>query len=120
MSNWIEIEPFFEEMPEAAGCYVFLFEDRYLYVGSTSSMRKRFYQHSIELCRYSDWFWTPWGMSRSVRVMFRRSRRFGDWLMWEARLIRKLRPALNGSGQIRITDRDSKTARLRDLARKAA
>lgn len=51
-----------------------------MYIGSGRDLAARLSRH---------------GLTDQQRVKVKLSRRFGDWLMWEARLIRRLKPIRN-------------------------
>jgi hypothetical protein len=80
-------------MPRCPGVYVISLGQRLTYVGSSWSLAERFPYHKIR-CVEGVWI-TPWGGSVHLRIKYKRSKRFGDWLMDEARLIRKLVPPGN-------------------------
>lgn len=84
-------------LPRVACCYVIYFNSELKYIGSTNDLRNRFSGHSI---RYGYWneLITPWGdfpNSTNFIIKYKPSRKYGDWLMLEARLIKKLQPAFN-------------------------
>lgn len=84
-------------LPSVACCYVIYFNGEMRYVGSTGNLRNRFSGHAFRY-GYGKTFITPWGempMPFDMRIKFKPSRRYGDWLMIEARLIRRLQPMLN-------------------------
>lgn len=98
------------------GVYAIYLDGTLGYIGSSRDIGRRMSEHNIQLFvdRTSDknvpwvdsetgevsylwpqYYQTPWGKFTSVRVKIRRSRRSGDWLMHEYRLIRKLKPQFN-------------------------
>jgi len=104
--NWYNVDPFHPELlPASGGCYAISFGGQLMYIGQTYNLRQRLRSHRIawryitvprsELIVTSRWgiFPTPAG----VKVRF--SRRYGDSLMYEARLIRRLCPVLNRDGK---------------------
>lgn len=102
VGNWITFEfgaP--PALPPVPACYVVLFDGSPIYVGQTENLRQRFRGHGFHLVANRDepapmWL-TPWGMFNAFRVQFKRrtSTRRGDWLMHEARLIKRLNPTFN-------------------------
>lgn len=89
------------------GCYAIYCDDVLVYVGSSTNLRarclaygrhSRFARHPagrhIPVLRF------PWGISsyRGFYVKVKYSRRLGDWLMWEWRLIARLQPRHNRLG----------------------
>ena len=79
--------------PASPGCYAVLARGRVLYLGSAVNIRKRLQDHGLG-CRWSRRR-CPWGELSSIELRTCGSRRFGDWLAREARLIRRLRPPGN-------------------------
>jgi excinuclease UvrABC nuclease subunit len=92
------------ETSRAAGCYAFFMNDRLVYVGSSQNLQRRLLDYLISPS-YSTGISTPWGFCDTAHVRFKVSRRYGDWLMWEARLIKRLRPPMNTIGNGRRWDR---------------
>ena len=93
-----------EDLPQTSACYVIMVENRVAYVGQTKNLRTRFKGHGIHRAYdprtgYNCWV-TPWGCFLRSMLHFKRrvSERHGDWLMQEARLIRRLRPLWNRVG----------------------
>jgi excinuclease UvrABC nuclease subunit len=87
------------DIPAAAGVYVIYFGEEIVYIGQSNNMRARFARHNV---RYGYWreIITPWGeisADISVTAKIRISRRYGDWAMWELRLIHRLKPKFNGT-----------------------
>lgn len=87
-------------LPRVPACYVITVGDGRMYVGSCLNLRKRFVQHKIRHTYFNTWI-TKWGTFNSLSLRFRPCRHYGEWLMVEARLIRRLRPALNIAGVYR-------------------
>lgn len=97
--KWISIDflEAKEKLPTIPCCYVLYFNGAMKYIGSTNNLRNRFSGHSI---RYGYWneIITPWGdfdIPVTITMKYKESRRYGDWLMTEARLIRRLQPQFN-------------------------
>lgn len=85
------------ELPIVACCYAIYFDDVLKYVGSTNNLRNRFSGHGFRYS-YGKSFITPWAemdLPLSMVIKFKPSRRYGDWMMTEARLIRRLQPVFN-------------------------
>jgi hypothetical protein len=103
VSHWVTlVEPYpilpGVHIPSVACCYLFVIDQRHVYVGSTQDLLCRMRQHFRSFRGGHDGLQTPWGVCSSFVLKFKPSRRYGDWLMDEARLIKKLRPALNIRG----------------------
>jgi len=84
-------------LPRLACCYVIFFNDEMKYIGSTNDLRNRFSGHSF---RYGYWnnIHTPWGefpATTKFVIKYKPSKKYGDWLMIEARLIKRLQPQFN-------------------------
>lgn len=84
-------------LPNIACCYAVYFDGSLRYIGSTNDLRNRFSGHAFRHS-YAKSFITPWGefdLPLSITIKYSASRRYGDWLMREARLIRRLKPVFN-------------------------
>lgn len=87
------------EIPNVAGCYAIYEYGKLIYIGSSLNLRARVGAH---LCRGNDYkvlcgpVWKYPGNPFTAKV--RVSRRNGDWLMWEWRLITRLQPRDNRAG----------------------
>ena len=97
--NWRTICPAKESPPARPGVYAIFVGGTVVYVGSSLNMKARFVGHRFRY-GYARNIITPWGDfpddgASSVTCKFRVSRRLGDWLMWEFRLIRRLQPMFN-------------------------
>lgn len=111
-TRWILVNPAQHgAMPAAAGVYVIYLNGEPVIVGQSQNMRQRFGTasngHNIRY-GYAHNIHTPWGTFDdfehgldSVTCKYRLSRRWGDILMWEARLILKLQPRFNQRGKAR-------------------
>jgi hypothetical protein len=98
-SRWLSINYFDgrKNLPTVACCYVIYFDGELRYIGSTGNLRNRFCGHAFRYS-YGKSFITPWGefdLPINITIKLRPSRRYGDWLMVEARLIRRLQPVFN-------------------------
>lgn len=80
-------------VPVCPACYAIYVDDELAYVGQTSDLRKRLLSHGLWVPRGED-FVFKWGGTR-IEVKARLPDRFGDWVMREARLLRRLKPRLN-------------------------
>jgi|SRR5688572_24338286 hypothetical protein len=113
MSRWIAVER--RWIPEGPGVYVVYQDNRVVYVGSSTRLQarvRRYFnkerwpfdlRHIAPAERYN----TPWNFYHAgdrIRVKVKYSRRLGDWLMWEWRLIHRLQPEFNKAG-IRAAER---------------
>lgn len=97
--NWVSVDflKHRRSLPYVACCYALYFDGELKYIGSTNNLRNRFSGHAIRYGYGKDLI-TPWAdFPHTVRITlkFKESRRYGDWLMIEARLIRRLQPAFN-------------------------
>jgi excinuclease UvrABC nuclease subunit len=105
--RWHLIDPTsYQQLPDLPGCYVIVVAGQPFYIGQSMSIRARFTTYRI---RHS---WgshrermTPWGCFEDVVVKVKFGRRYGDWLMREARLIRRLQPVMNCVGSVRPRQR---------------
>lgn len=85
------------DLPTVPCCYAIYFNGALKYIGSTNNLRNRFSGHAFRHS-YGKSFLTPWAefeLPLSMLIKFKPSRRYGDWLMLEARLIRRLQPPFN-------------------------
>ncbi len=89
-------------LPEAPGVYVFLSGRHVDYVGSSGNLANRLRSYRFQIDQdISAQVYTPWcNENPNTRLIckFRLSRRYGDWLSEEARLIWKLKPMYNKKG----------------------
>lgn len=82
------------------GVYVIFGDGAVVYVGSSTHVAGRLKEHGLRRCHSG--VTTPWGTFECVLVKVAYTRRFGDWLMREARLIHRLNPTGNTIGTRRI------------------
>ncbi len=87
-----------DTIPEEPGCYVIYMDGRVVYVGSTTNVLKRIKAHGIRLARYSNGYYSAWGRAHRLLVKCKVGERYGEWRMWEARLIKRLQPPYNRRG----------------------
>lgn len=86
----------------APGCYAIYLDRELVYIGSSERVTYRLMAYPMRINMFvgatEPAVVTPWGMAFSVTIKFKPSRRYGDWLMREARLIRRLKPRGNTHG----------------------
>ena len=99
MSKWqtFNLYPNKQELPIKSCVYGVYFDDDLVYIGQTKNLRNRFNEHRFRYS-YGKTIITPWqevdsDVEISIKVRF--SERYGDWAMWEIRLIRKINPLFN-------------------------
>ena len=90
------LRPNRKNTPASPGCYAIYINGRLSYVGSTTNLRARAWCH-VAQTRPVLFYDEPARHAPRLRVVVKvkLSRRFGDWLMWEARLIHRLNPPRN-------------------------
>jgi hypothetical protein len=94
--RWNLVYPLLSRISSNAGCYAIYIGGSLVYIGQSGNLRLRFRRWGF--CkRELDYFITPWGDVRvgDLKVKVAYSRKFGDWVMRELRLIRRLRPKFN-------------------------
>lgn len=91
MSLWRAVKH--DDYIAAPGVYVLLQNGRVLYVGQSVNISERLKQHRFVFTL--NGIKTKWGFLENAIIKCRKSRAYGDWLMIEARLIRRLKPSLN-------------------------
>lgn len=102
MSGWLRCDPSMfghRVIPRAPGVYVIFHAGRPIYVGQSTDLRTRVLSYNFRP-GYSRVVLTPWGPlddDGSFHCRYRVSRKRGDWLMWEFRLIVRLKPQFNKS-----------------------
>jgi excinuclease UvrABC nuclease subunit len=85
------------KLPIVSCCYVIYFDGELKYIGSTNSLRNRFSGHSIRY-GYGKELITPWGefsQDTNIIIKYKPSTKYGDWLMRECRLIKRIQPSFN-------------------------
>lgn len=96
--RWIEFDPAANSiLPRSPGVYVIMFDGVAVYVGQSIDLRDRLKQHAIRY-GYGTQYFTPWGrVPYAVKITgkYKLSVRYGDWAMWEIRLINRLSPKFN-------------------------
>jgi excinuclease UvrABC nuclease subunit len=78
-----------ERLPRIPAVYVVYSWDRIVYIGSTVDLRGRIHSYQF------GYAGVGWRKLNRLRVKYRESTYYGDWLMIEARLIRRLQPRCN-------------------------
>jgi excinuclease UvrABC nuclease subunit len=86
------------DVPREPGVYAIYVDRVLVYIGQSSNLFHRLCSHDIDFSRYSNRVETPWGDGFSVQCKYRLSSKYGDWLMREARLIKRLQPSGNKRG----------------------
>ena len=98
-SRWLILEDGqAQHAPRACACYAVYLDGRLCYFGSTENLYVRLREHLPLPIGFPGRVRTPWGEGQDLIVKYRPSRRFGDWLMIESRLIRRLKPFGNVRG----------------------
>jgi hypothetical protein len=85
-------------MPTVAAVYAIYYDGALMYVGSSVDVRNRFFLHNFRHTYGKGDLHTPWddiSDETHVTVKIKPTRRWGDFLMFEARLIRRLKPPMN-------------------------
>lgn len=106
--GWKTFDPTFPgSCLSLAGCYAIYRGKKLWYIGQSENVRRRIAGYRFENFPGPDEFFhgftrTPWGdwswsdSELTAKVVY--ARRFGEQLMTEARLIRRLRPLMNKRG----------------------
>lgn len=84
----------FDQLPAAPGVYAVYANDKLVYIGSAGNIKVRLRSHEFTKRRHGGYHWRR-GYAKKLRLKCREERVFGEALMAEARLIRRLRPPLN-------------------------
>ncbi len=104
--KWTPIDSILGSMPgwsRASGCYALYIDGRLVYIGSSGNIYARLsiYRRACHISTQTEpgpLLQTPFGSGGSLTAKIKLSRRYGDWLMVEARLIRRLQPCANTLG----------------------
>lgn len=96
---WVSINLMNErtKLPSIPCCYALFFNGKLKYIGSSNNLRNRFSGHSIRY-GYSKNIITPWGDfpdKTKIILKYKQTKKYGYWLMLEARLIMRLQPLFN-------------------------
>lgn len=101
MGNWKRnnFEPLEDwwKITSGPGCYAIYCDGQLIYIGQSANVLKRINSYKINY-GYSNTIYTPWGCCSDLYVKVRKSKRRGDWLMVEYRMIARLRPKFNCVG----------------------
>lgn len=93
------------KLPVVACCYALYFNGRLKYIGSTNNLRNRFSGHAIRY-GYAKNLHTPWGvfdLPLNIDLKYKPTQKYGDWLMIECRLIKRIQPQFNSKLKGRAT-----------------
>lgn len=96
--RWTSFDPLHPlTVPAKPGVYAIYLNDEIVYIGQSANLRNRLAGHRVR-CGYARNIRTPWGdfpddvpLAGKAKI----SKRFGDWAMWELRLIERIRPTFN-------------------------
>lgn len=111
--RWTEVDHFLGALPHwcrRPGCYAIYIDGSLVYVGSSENLYTRLLIHRAKFQLVvpdklgGPFIQTQFGLCSKVTAKVWLSRRFGDWLMLEARLIRRIKP----SGNVRGVNRPRK------------
>lgn len=87
--------------PRGPGVYALFNMRRLVYIGSAQNLYRRLLEHGIHRVHHASWF-PRQGCEPVPRahlaLRIAASRRMGDWLMREYRLVRRLKPCFNVRG----------------------
>lgn len=96
--RWTTFDPMkWLSVPAKPGVYVIYLGGEVVYIGQSANLRNRMQGHNIRF-GYARNIRTPWVEVPDDMPLVGKakiSRRFGDWAMWELRLIERLRPVFN-------------------------
>jgi excinuclease UvrABC nuclease subunit len=86
------------KLPHCAGVYAVYIDGQLVYIGQSSDIANRIANHRFRF-GYRKNVILPWNGdvpdTSKISLKIKRSKRFGDWAMWELRLIRRLKPIYN-------------------------
>lgn len=107
MSKWFKFELFpkkqTQPLPSKPCVYAVYFDEQLVYIGQTNRLSNRFSGRRFRYS-YANEIITPWcevsGDTR-ITIKARFSERYGDWAMWEIRLINRIKPLFNTHHKIR-------------------
>lgn len=103
--KWVEFDPTcfpafpVSDVPNLPAVYVIMLDSVAVYVGQSHYLRERINRHGIRR-GYAKNYHTPWASfpdTCKLTAKAKLSVRYGDWAMWELRLIRRLKPRFNGT-----------------------
>lgn len=91
--------------PRVPAVYAVYLDGLLAYIGSTCNLADRLSFHQFRGTSDGHSIVTPWGQYARFALKYKKSSRYGDWLMDEARLIRRLGPSCNVAGRKRVEAR---------------
>ncbi len=101
--NWRTIWPTNRTpwVPYGPHVYAIYVDGRLIYVGSSADLPNRMCQYAFKATGDGQWSCRVRNrriVAAEIYLMVKKSRKYGQWLMDEARLIRRLRPEMNRVG----------------------
>lgn len=93
MSRWTELVGGCRAAPRSPGVYVVFRNGQAVYVGQSVNLRARLSAHEYGVCDRARQ--SP---ADVISIRYSLSRKRGDWLMREYRLIQRLKPLMNSNG----------------------
>lgn len=101
MSKWLMFDLLTRRpkssLPDRPCVYAVYFGCDLVYIGQTNRLCNRFAEHKFRR-GYANEIITPWCElpgDTQVTIKAKFSERYGDWAMWEIRLIHRLKPIFN-------------------------
>lgn len=93
--SWYELDLVFKaNWPSSPGVYAVYLDGILSYIGSSNNIEARLRGYNIRP-GYAPGFFSFWGRHNDLKIKARVSKRDGEWLMREYRLIQRLTPPLN-------------------------
>lgn len=94
MSSWttVSLVPSLrieDQIQSSPGVYVIFGDGLLVYIGSSRDVGARLRSHLVATGS-GEGFKTKWGLFKDTKIKIRPSKKYGDWLMYEARLLRRL------------------------------
>lgn len=86
-----------KRLPNISCVYAMYFNNKLVYIGSTKDLKNRYCGQEIRY-GYGKNIKTRWGdfdLDTKITLKYKPIKRYGFWLMLEAKLIRKLQPIFN-------------------------
>ena len=110
-SRWVSCIPGDRNsIPNQPGVYVIYIDDSIAYVGSSTTLRNRLKSYRFKVVNtYKGVASTPFGRGVAL-IKYSTSRKLGEWLMREVRLINRLKPPHNVRDNPRLTVKSFKCA----------
>ena len=101
-SRWVRLSKVeAHHIPELSACYVVFSGKKVLYVGSATKLYSRLV-HGHRILDGTIGYRKDACNPKKITVAYRPSVKLGDWAMVEIRLIKRLKPSLNGIGPVAI------------------